>query len=605
MKSLLSGLLTVPFLCAAIVTSIQHARAFVTDENVYEVPNIPRPGYLIPITDPVFGTTVIRVTEAGQPIYNPTSHPSLVGESWDFETGHGYSSRVSWNADQSLLMLEKGVHGEVFLDGQTLEPLFRRSVPGSGRWHPSDPNVMYFVESSVSKNLKKPPVHCVGAYEPRNDTVIWQRCFNEYDEISWSDPGKGKPSIYGDIIPILALRGSDKHWVAFLYDVDTDSVSDEIDMTSLVADGDSPDFTMSPLGDTIIINGCIIDDAGVHRCKAQVAIDVATKTELWRVLTYHDPGHADEIIDEAGEQWRVGRSKGGIGGTIKRNFRTGEAVSLVPYGASHTSTRAIFGRSLAILSFHTSSGPFQNEILGVCVDGSCLERYAHTHRFDDGRYLAESQGSVSPLGDKIVFRSNWDEDMGPIDAYVIDLSGTSSPGPAPDPVTAPAVTITAPADGASFAEGANIAFSGTAIDAEDGDLTASLAWTSNPGGPIGTGGSFSTTLSLGVHTIAAAVTDTSSTEGSDRISITVTSETVPTGLEATPYKVKGVQHVDLTWNGGINNVDIVRDGVVIATTPNDGSYTDNLNTKGGGDVYVYQACEAGTQTCSNTARATF
>ena len=44
-------------------------------------------------------------------------------------------------------------------------------------------------------------------------------------------------------------------------------------------------------------------------------------------------------------------------------------------------------------------------------------------------------------------------------------------------------------------------FAGKATDAEDGGLTAGLAWTD---GAIGSGGSFST-LSVGAHTITAAV----------------------------------------------------------------------------------------------------
>ncbi|MGD9050160.1 MAG: Ig-like domain-containing protein, partial [Anaerolineae bacterium] len=56
---------------------------------------------------------------------------------------------------------------------------------------------------------------------------------------------------------------------------------------------------------------------------------------------------------------------------------------------------------------------------------------------------------------------------------------------------APVVTITAPLDGATYNEGDSISFAGSANDAEDGDLTASLAWVSDLDGSIGTGGSFS------------------------------------------------------------------------------------------------------------------
>ena len=64
---------------------------------------------------------------------------------------------------------------------------------------------------------------------------------------------------------------------------------------------------------------------------------------------------------------------------------------------------------------------------------------------------------------------------------------------------------------------------GTACDAEDGDLTGSLAWSSNLDGALGTGESVSTsTLAAGVHTITASVTDSGDLTGSDGVTITVT-----------------------------------------------------------------------------------
>ena len=73
--------------------------------------------------------------------------------------------------------------------------------------------------------------------------------------------------------------------------------------------------------------------------------------------------------------------------------------------------------------------------------------------------------------------------------------------------TFPAVTITAPTDGSTFTAGTSIALTGTASDTEDGDLTASLTWSSNLDGSIGSGGSFSTSnLSVGTPAITAAVT---------------------------------------------------------------------------------------------------
>ncbi|MHB9033461.1 MAG: S8 family peptidase [Anaerolineae bacterium] len=102
--------------------------------------------------------------------------------------------------------------------------------------------------------------------------------------------------------------------------------------------------------------------------------------------------------------------------------------------------------------------------------------------------------------------------------------------------TAPVVTITSPADGAIFASGTSISFSGTATDNEDGDLSSSLVWTSSLDGQIGTDGSFSAVLSSGTHTIIASVTDAGGL--SDEASITIVVNP-PTGGTITVSSLDG------------------------------------------------------------------
>ena len=173
--------------------------------------------------------------------------------------------------------------------------------------------------------------------------------------------------------------------------------------------------------------------------------------------------------------------------------------------------------------------------------------------------------------------------------------------------TAPTVNITAPSNGASFVVGSSISFGGTADDSEDGNIAALLSWISSLDGSIGNGSAFSTTdLSVGSHTITASVSDSGGLSGSDSIQISVTDP--PSGgilLSANGFKVKGVQHADLTWTGASGSlVDIFRDGVLITTTANDGAHTDNVGRKGGGTA-SYRVCDAGSSTCSNTVVVSF
>src|SRR6266403_1516981 len=76
-------------------------------------------------------------------------------------------------------------------------------------------------------------------------------------------------------------------------------------------------------------------------------------------------------------------------------------------------------------------------------------------------------------------------------------------------------------------------------------------------------------------------------------------------LSAVGHKVHGFNTVDLSWNGATSaNVDVYRNGAVIATTLNDGAYTDATGSRGHA-TYTYRVCEAGTGNCSNQVTVTF
>jgi uncharacterized protein YjiK len=126
----------------------------------------------------------------------------------------------------------------------------------------------------------------------------------------------------------------------------------------------------------------------------------------------------------------------------------------------------------------------------------------------------------------------------------------------------PTVTITGPADGSAYTEGTSIAFTVTASDLEDGDLTEAVAWTSSRDGSIGAGGSFSTSaLSTGAHTITASVTDVGGNQASDEIAITVN----PEGLVSVYVRVaSGSDDAEESATGSVSrtssDLELVHDG---------------------------------------------
>jgi hypothetical protein len=94
--------------------------------------------------------------------------------------------------------------------------------------------------------------------------------------------------------------------------------------------------------------------------------------------------------------------------------------------------------------------------------------------------------------------------------------------------TAPSVMITSPANGASFSQGSHIDFAAYASDLEDGDVSASLLWSSDLDGIFGAGQLVTASLSSGTHRITAKATDSEGLSGSAAVSITVTANAPPT-----------------------------------------------------------------------------
>lgn len=158
----------------------------------------------------------------------------------------------------------------------------------------------------------------------------------------------------------------------------------------------------------------------------------------------------------------------------------------------------------------------------------------------------------------------------------------------------PIVTIGSPSNSATFNSGASISFLGTAGDDKDGDLTASLTWTSSIDGPIGTGGSFSSTLSDGNHTITAEVTDLDGATGSSSINITVGTPTVATTatVSSISYSTEGGKNNDKHLNTTVAILDDLDDlvagvSVSISLNLNGTLYASGTGTTGTNGTVIF------------------
>lgn len=162
--------------------------------------------------------------------------------------------------------------------------------------------------------------------------------------------------------------------------------------------------------------------------------------------------------------------------------------------------------------------------------------------------------------------------------------------------TAPTVNITSPANGGSAIQGTLVSFAGTANDAQDGNISANLSWTSNIDGAIGSGASFSTsTLSVGTHTITASVTDSGGLPGSANITFTINPtpppNTAPTVTITSPANGTSVtQGTSIAFAGTATDTE---DGNIAANL----SWTSNLDGAiGSGASFSTSSLSVGTHT---------
>lgn len=145
-------------------------------------------------------------------------------------------------------------------------------------------------------------------------------------------------------------------------------------------------------------------------------------------------------------------------------------------------------------------------------------------------------------------------------------------------------------------------FDGTGSSDSDGSIV-SYSWDFGDGATASGSTASHDYAADGSYTVSLTVTDDAGATdtATTTVSVSAGGGTDPGGnvtLSAFGYKVKGVHHADLSWSGATSsNVDIYRNGSMVATTANDGAFTDNIGNKGNA-YYTYQVCEAGTSTCS-------
>lgn len=376
--------------------------------EVRPVPEVPRPPLHQPFVDPVFGTTIVRITD-----------PSQIGGGVT-RVRHYYSKANPFNADETRAVMFRSDGGVTLYDARAWKPLKGLRLVSSDpeiQWHPTDPNRFYFMDFVGNS----PNVRAMYSYDVRNDQRVLLRDFPEYDTARGRLEGNMDRG--GRYYALLGYKG--KRIEAFVYDVLEDRVSPRVAVTERMA-GDW--ISVSQSGRYVVLMGG--DRSRVY--------DVQMKH--LRDLPEGSFGHADLCLTEDGRDVMVYDGADHQIGPHRNinmvDLATGDAVALVRIGwgtTPHVSCRNIDRPGWALISTQGPDRKYPNhdfEIFWLRLDPSAeVRRIAHHHSDrEKGGYFAEQQAVSNRDGTKIVFASNWGGDS--VSSYLVDLGRGAAAQPA-------------------------------------------------------------------------------------------------------------------------------------------------------------------------------
>ncbi|NNC38136.1 MAG: PKD domain-containing protein [Hyphomonadaceae bacterium] len=192
----------------------------------------------------------------------------------------------------------------------------------------------------------------------------------------------------------------------------------------------------------------------------------------------------------------------------------------------------------------------------------------------------------------------------------LNLSGAAdgSQGLVVDPSTCGGGPVNNPPT-ASFTDSCtNLACSFTDGSSDNDGTITNWAWNFGDGNSSSAQNPSHSYTAAETYTVSLTVTDNDGATNSTSSSVTVTDGGTGGGIDlssVSAYKVKGKKNWEYSWSSDTTgNIQIVLDGGVSATVPNNSSYTLSTNLKGGG-THSHQVCEVDTGDCSAVVNTTF
>jgi len=373
----------------------------VNDLEDHPMQEIAKPAYLDTIIDPSFGTTIRRISDAGDGnIIKPM-----------------YSTIQAWNADETLMILYQQGNGHLLLDG--MDYTFIRNLDDVNPddleqifWDFNDPDVFYYVDRTSSDLIK------YGVTGMTKDILV---------NLSDLSGCNGNIGLGNDV----QMMSWDSDVIGFRCD-NTSTYAYRISTEELIilniADVQYTAAMPLPSGNRFYHGSQIYDGAG----------------DLEKTLNENSTEHSclGQMVGGGDAHFAIafaeGPSGGCFGDIIAHEIETGECFPVISQSQGYAYPQS--GTHISAVA-HKNPGWIAASMVGYDEDGQTLldqelvlarvekgnvavYRIGH-HRADENEfdYWGEPHAVISPTGTRVLFGSDWSgsEDGKSVDSYVVEL----------------------------------------------------------------------------------------------------------------------------------------------------------------------------------------
>ena len=392
----------------------------ISNHNAIPQPALSKPAMGVPYIDPVFNSSIERITNA-----SAGNIPGIFPD---------YSKHQAWNADESMIMLRNGDGEVLFYSGTNYQYIktFPSFITGLQDifWDPVNPTLVYYAFENTFNEINE-----------QTEQVTVLHTFSNYSYISTR--AEGNMSNDGRYI---AMCGYDANWIPidfFVYDALLDSLVSTINVSNLVTDFDW--ISVSPLGNFVVVDYADGTTGAYH------GLEVYNRqlNLLWQKPL--GSGHSDLGLDNSGKEvlvMDVYDPDSNMTYIRKFGLQDSSVTTLLGISAEfdmHESCRSMsrpgwvyvstFDYIARLTDDSLSWLPFEDEVFALKMDGSGdVQRFVHHHsrRFspttpnpDSSVYFAEPHATVNNNGTRILFGSNWRQNVEAdtsIDAYICNVN---------------------------------------------------------------------------------------------------------------------------------------------------------------------------------------